>query len=154
MKKLIPIILLISAITLFNSCTAETEQTEDLPQDLQANIMQVHTYEIEAALVNDKISKNHEFHLIDVRSLEENQEAQIPHSELMTLDTLGEQIINNEDISFHDEIVVYCRSGNRSKTAFDLLTQLGYTNVKSMARGINKWTSLGYNTCSELDNTC
>ena len=35
-------------------------------------------------------------------------------------------------------MLVYCRSGNRSKTAADKLVQLGYTQVKEIG-GIQSW---------------
>jgi len=152
MKRIIaPLIAILTLLTL-NACSSESTQEEDL----QTNIMQVtaNNHEISASEVNDKITSNQDFYLIDVRTEEEHAETHIPDTDLMVLDSLADEIINNEDISFHDEIVVYCRSGNRSKSAYDILTQLGYTNVKSMTGGITEWTSLGYNTCSELNNTC
>jgi len=36
-------------------------------------------------------------------------------------------------------ILVYCRSGNRSKQASEKLVSLGYTNVYEFG-GINEWT--------------
>ncbi len=41
------------------------------------------------------------------------------------------------------EIVVYCRSGNRSEQAASYLVENGYTNVSDMG-GINDWKALGY----------
>ncbi len=149
MKKILVLSISVLMLTSFNSCTAE-QNTEDL----QTNIMQINTYEITAADVNEKIKNAEDFHLIDVRTPEENAELKIPNSKLMVLNELADTIINDEEIAFNDEIVVYCRSGNRSKTAYDILTQLGYTNVKSMSGGINEWENLGYNTCSELNKTC
>lgn len=145
-------IILVSFITVLTLITLNSCTTED--NDLQTNTMQVNTYEISAVEVNEKITNEQTFNLIDVRTPEENAELKIPNSKLMVLDDLAEMIINDEEIAFNDEIVVYCRSGNRSKTAYDILTQLGYTNVKSMSGGINEWKNLGYNTCSELNNTC
>lgn len=42
------------------------------------------------------------------------------------------------------EIIVYCRSGNMSKTASQDLLDLGYTNVKNLVGGVNAWKDLGY----------
>ncbi|MFC1810349.1 rhodanese-like domain-containing protein [Patescibacteria group bacterium] len=151
MKRLFPILFLISAILIFNSCSDQSAPNTD---DLQASVLQIQNYEIAAKTVGEKMKNGDDFHLIDVRTVEENDESQIIGSKLMTLDQLNFYIVLDADISFDDEIVVYCRSGNRSKTAYDILTQMGYKNVKSMAGGIKEWKSLGYNTCSKLDNTC
>ena len=42
------------------------------------------------------------------------------------------------------KIAVYCRSGSMSKTASEKLVELGYTNIKNLAGGINDWKSKGY----------
>jgi phage shock protein E len=41
------------------------------------------------------------------------------------------------------EIVVYCRSGNRSAEAASYLVENGYTNISDMG-GIDDWKALGY----------
>ena len=37
------------------------------------------------------------------------------------------------------EIVVYCRTGNRSGMAKQILNQIGYTNVRNVLGGISAW---------------
>jgi rhodanese-related sulfurtransferase len=44
------------------------------------------------------------------------------------------------------EIVVVCRSGNRSQQGRDILLQAGFTQVTSMAGGLSQWRSAGYST--------
>ena len=41
------------------------------------------------------------------------------------------------------EVVIYCASGNRSALAADMMQQLGYTNVASLAGGIRGWAEAG-----------
>lgn len=82
------------------------------------------------------------------------KEKHISTSKLVPLDTLSITIETIEDIDKTDKIIVYCRSGSRSKVAYDILTQMGYTNVKSMSGGIKQWTSLGYNVCLGTSLTC
>ncbi|MDN5322530.1 MAG: phage shock protein [Clostridia bacterium] len=56
---------------------------------------------------------------------------------LLPLNSIEEKVV--ELIPDKDtKIFVYCRSGNRSKTASELLIKLGYTNVYDMG-GINDW---------------
>ena len=46
----------------------------------------------------------------------------------------GEELLVNKE----QKILVYCRSGNRSKKAADLLVEMGYTNVYDFG-GIKDW---------------
>ena len=42
------------------------------------------------------------------------------------------------------EIVIYCRSGARSKQAYDIMDSLGYTNIKSVSGGMVHWQEDNY----------
>ncbi len=79
--------------------------------------------------------------LLDVRTLEEWQDYHIPNTTLIPLDELEARL---NELPRDQEIVVVCRSGNRSKTARDLLLQAGFTNVTSMAGGLKEWRKAGY----------
>jgi phage shock protein E len=75
--------------------------------------------------------------LLDVRTIAENYELRIPGSTLIPLDTLeakAESLLANKEV----KIIVYCRSGNRSKEAADILIGLGYKNVFDLG-GIIDW---------------
>ena len=74
----------------------------------------------------------------DVRTAQEFASGHIPGAVLLPNETIG-----TEDIPLlpdkHQLILVYCRSGNRSKQAAEKLAQLGYTNIVEFG-GINSWT--------------
>ena len=76
--------------------------------------------------------------ILDVRTKEEYQEKHIPGAV-----NLPNEIIDTEEIpelpSKEQLILVYCRSGNRSKQAAKKLAALGYTNIIEIG-GINDWT--------------
>lgn len=76
--------------------------------------------------------------ILDVRTAQEFASGHIPGAALLPNETIG-----TEDIPLlHDKdqlILVYCRSGNRSKQAAEKLAQLGYTNIVEFG-GINSWT--------------
>lgn len=81
--------------------------------------------------------QNEDILLLDVRTEEEYIVGSIPGSVLLPLDTIED----NMETLYPDkdaEIFVYCRSGNRSKTAANLLLELGYKHVYDLG-GIINW---------------
>lgn len=83
--------------------------------------------------------------ILDVRQPEEWNEAHIPDATLIPLDQLPDRI---NELSKDQEIVVVCRSGNRSAQGRDILLEAGFTDVTSMAGGLNEWKTAGYPTVS------
>ena len=76
--------------------------------------------------------------ILDVREQHEYDSGHIPGAVLLPVGTITEDtaaaVIDNLDTV----VLVYCRSGNRSKTASQTLVDLGYTNVYEFG-GINDW---------------
>lgn len=75
--------------------------------------------------------------ILDVRTPEEYNEGHIPNAVLIpdyNISQLAPQQLPDKD----KLILVYCRSGNRSKKATELLLKMGYTNVKDFG-GIIDW---------------
>lgn len=83
--------------------------------------------------------------ILDVRQPEEWEEYHIPGS---TLIPLGELESRLSEVPKDKEIVVVCRSGNRSQQGRDILASAGFTQVTSMAGGLKDWRSSGYETVS------
>lgn len=75
--------------------------------------------------------------LVDVRSLEEHEERNIPNSLLLPLSEL-EHRMNELSHLTDKQIVVYCRSGGRSAHACQVLASQGY-NVLNLEGGILSW---------------
>lgn len=146
MKKYINIFLcliLLFTFSLSGCSQAPTQQTE-----------QKESIEISALEIYQSIKENSDIKFIDVRNPDEYRNRHLSNSTLIPLDTLSSEIKSVPDLNKNDEIIVYCRSGNRSLRAQSILTSMGYTNVKSMAGGINAWTQLGYNVCLGKALTC
>lgn len=76
--------------------------------------------------------------ILDVRTKEEYQEKHIPGAMNLPNETIGTEDIP-ELPAKEQLILVYCRSGNRSKQAAKKLAALGYTNIIEIGR-INDWT--------------
>ena len=76
--------------------------------------------------------------LLDVRTRQEYEQSHIPGAICIPNETIGSEEIpalpHREQL-----ILVYCRSGNRSKQAAQKLADLGYTNVVEFG-GILSWT--------------
>lgn len=79
-----------------------------------------------------------DFVLLDVRTQEEYASGHIPGAICIPNETIGSEEI--PELPDKDQLVlVYCRSGNRSKQASQKLAEQGYTNVVEFG-GINGWT--------------
>lgn len=75
--------------------------------------------------------------ILDVRTPEEFAEKHIPGAVNVPNESIGTEEI--KELPNKDQLIlVYCRSGNRSKQASEKLVALGYTNVYEFG-GINDW---------------
>ena len=76
--------------------------------------------------------------ILDVRTAAEFDEKHIPGAINIPNETIGAEVI--PELPDKDQLIlVYCRSGNRSKQASEKLVKLGYTNVVEFG-GIIDWT--------------
>lgn len=78
--------------------------------------------------------------LIDVRTPEEFASGHISGAVNIPVESLQSRL---SEVSNAQPIVVYCRSGNRSATASQILEQAGYSNVYDLG-GIIDWTAQGF----------
>jgi rhodanese-related sulfurtransferase len=79
--------------------------------------------------------------VLDVRTQEEWNEFHAPNTTLIPLDQLEARL---NEVPRDKEIVVVCRSGNRSQQGRDILLKAGFEQVTSMAGGLNEWRTKGY----------
>ena len=83
------------------------------------------------------MEEENDYIILDVRTPEEFAEKHIPDAINIPNETIGTEAI----LELPDKeqlILVYCRSGNRSKQASEKLVRLGYTNIVEFG-GINDW---------------
>ena len=121
MKKIIPFLM---ALLLLAGCGAQSE--ESTYRQINAE---------EAAALMEKESS---YIILDVRTAQEYSEKHIPGAVNIPNETIGTEDIP-ELPDKEQLILVYCRSGNRSKQAAEKLVKLGYTNIVEFG-GINDWT--------------
>ena len=121
MRKLIPFLL---SLLLLAGCAA--------PVDSEASYQQISMDEAIAIMESES-----DYIILDVRTTEEFADKHIPDAINIPNETIGTEDI--PELPDKDQLIlVYCRSGNRSKQASDKLVNLGYTNIVEFG-GINDW---------------
>ncbi len=123
MKKVIIFLLLV--MFLITGCTGDRSNQESYRQISMDEAIAM--MEAEAGYI-----------ILDVRTVEEYNERHIPNA----INVPNEIIGSEEILELPDKeqlIMVYCRSGNRSKQASEKLVALGYINIVEFG-GINDWT--------------
>lgn len=93
---------------------------------------------ITAEEVKRRLDAGEKLHIIDVREPHENAEFNIgglllPLGKVQTM-----QIDEIEDLK-NEEVIVYCRSGNRSGQACQILELAGFTNTRNLVGGMLNW---------------
>ena len=120
MKRIIPFLL---SILLLTGCSGGTSDGsyEQITQEAAKEMMDTQ-----------------EVIVLDVREQSEYDSGHIPGAILLPVGSIDEEtaaaVIPEKDST----VLVYCRSGNRSKTASSTLAGLGYTNIYEFG-GINTW---------------
>jgi rhodanese-related sulfurtransferase len=103
----------------------------------------IHPREISAAEAAAK--RDSGAFILDVREPDEWNQFHVPDSTLIPLGELASRV---NELPKDKEIVVVCRSGNRSAKGRDILLGAGFTQVTSMAAGLTQWKAAGYPTVS------
>jgi molybdopterin/thiamine biosynthesis adenylyltransferase/rhodanese-related sulfurtransferase len=96
------------------------------------------SYEISPRDLDARLKAGDPIHLVDVREPVEQQVSKIAGAELIPL---GELSLHLDRFKPDEEIVVFCRTGNRSERAAQVLIGAGFTRVNSLRGGINAWAS-------------
>ena len=120
--KWIPILM---ALLLLSGCAAQVQKEQSYRQ-----------INMDEAIA--MMEAENDYIILDVRTPEEFSEKHIPGAINVANETIGSEEI--PELPDKDQLIlVYCRSGNRSKQASGKLAALGYTNVYEFG-GINDWT--------------
>ena len=128
MNKIIYIILIIiilgGIVLMFNKSVKNIENQSTIKYVSMDEIVQI-------------MNENENYIILDVRTIEEYNEGHIPNAICIPNETIGEDTINKLP-NKEQMILIYCRSGNRSKQAAEKLKKLGYTNLVEFG-GIIDW---------------
>lgn len=102
-----------------------------------AEVLPAGYHKITAAEAKQKMAANPQAVVLDVRNADEYREKHIPQAVLLPLAEVKEKasaVLPDKNA----EILVYCRSGNRSRQAGVLLAEMGYASVYDFG-GIQDW---------------
>ncbi|MCL4641436.1 MULTISPECIES: rhodanese-like domain-containing protein [Olivibacter] len=91
--------------------------------------------EITVEELKEKIDRNEDFQLIDVREEFEYETSNLKGENI----PLAQVLIEKDKISKDKPVVVHCRSGKRSAQAILMLEKEGYTNLSNLEGGILAW---------------
>lgn len=118
------VILLLLALLLLAGCAQEVEN-------------KVNYENITAQEAKELMDREEGYIILDVRTGEEYAQGHIPGAILIPdyeIETKAEEILTDKN----QMILVYCRSGRRSKNAAQALLELGYTDIREFG-GIIDW---------------
>ena len=93
---------------------------------------------ISAEEVKSRLDAGEQFNILDVREPYENAEFNIGGT-LVPLGKIQSMQLDEIEDWKDDEVVVYCRSGNRSGQACLFLEAMGFKNVKNLTGGMLDW---------------
>ena len=119
------IIFLLLAVMLLAACAQEETKQEAVYMNITAQ---------EAKEIMDRESG---YVILDVRTREEYDHGHIPGAIVISHEEVAHKA--EETLTDKDQLIlVYCRSGRRSKIAAEALVELGYTNILEFG-GILDW---------------
>ncbi len=121
------VILIVVAVLALNQPAAAPETTAGMPAEI--SVQEAYAYYEEDTFI------------LDVRTPEEWNEGHVPGATLIPLDQLESRL---SELPQDEEIVVICRSGNRSAVGRDILLGAGFESVTSVAGGFNQWSANEY----------
>ncbi len=141
MKQLVLILFLLVMLGTAVACGAQTETAAPAPAaevELGETLDLADTVDVQTVA---SIKDRSDVIVLDVREQWEYDEGHIPG---VTLIPMGEVPDRLAEIPTDKEVIVTCRSGNRSGQITDYLRQQGFDNVHNMDGGILAWEAAGY----------
>ena len=84
------------------------------------------------------LSERDNFVLLDVREPEEFEICHIDGSILVPFSEIDDHL---QDLDLSRQYVVYCKEGDRSLKAINLMSQFGFQNLYNLDGGVIKWAS-------------
>ena len=137
MKKIKGLVVLLTVSIILFSCSCGESGGNDLTESTTANASASGYEQITQDEAKRLMDTEKDYVIIDARTIEEYEQGHIEGALLIPEYEIGERA-EKELPDKNQLILVYCRSGRRSKIASQALADLGYTNVKEFG-GIIDW---------------
>lgn len=129
MKKIILIIIILTIIIIGVVCIMNRKE-----RNIENEVIIKHISMNDIVQIMDE---NENYIILDVRTQAEYNQGHIPNAICIPNETIDENVVNKLPDK-NQMILVYCRSGNRSRQAAEKLKKLGYTNLIEFG-GIIDW---------------
>ena len=98
---------------------------------------------VDVGEARDLIGEKADLVILDVRTVSEYESGHLDGAINIPVDELSGRL---SELNQDDELLVYCRTGNRSTTAVGILRENGYDQIFHMDGGIVAWNSAGFPT--------
>ena len=121
------LLVLVSFFVIINTNSSDAALVSELP--LEISVQEAYDYREDGAFI------------LDVRTQEEWNEGHIPGATLIPLNELPYRL---GEIPEGVDIVVVCRTGNRSQEGRNYLLNAGFPAVTSMDGGVSEWQAQGF----------
>ena len=100
---------------------------------------------VDVAEARNLIGEKGELVILDVRTVSEYESGHLEGAINIPVEALSGRL---SELNPNDELLVYCRTGNRSTTAVGILKENGYDRIYHMDAGIVAWENAGFPTVS------
>ncbi|MDK2892533.1 rhodanese-like domain-containing protein [Methanohalophilus sp.] len=131
MKKLIVFLFL---FTIFSSGCTDLQSTSVSPTS-ECGVYHINVDEAKALVDSG------EMFILDVRTVSEYDAGHLIGSTLIPVSELHERL---DEIPKDQPLLVYCRSGSRSRTAAEILEEHGFCVIYNVDGGFSEWQAAGY----------
>lgn len=123
----LPLLLVLGVVLTFSGCAR--------PVDAEPSVLELAEDEIGPRALAELLDAGEVF-LLDVRRPMETRIATIEGGTLIPLHTLADRM---DELPSDQPIVIYCRTGVRSRTALTMVQAAGHTDARHLHGGIHAW---------------
>jgi len=110
------------------------------PSDIPKGALRLNTRRtIEPSELKRRLDAGETLLIVDVREDDEVAQGMIPGAKHIAMGTIPDRL---SEIPTEGEVVLVCRSGNRSGRVYDFLEAQGYANTINMNGGMLAWEAL------------